>query len=814
MQKNIITFLFLFCNINFLIAQDTFSGLVSNNVGDPLAFVNVLINGETSNGVVTDIDGKFSIENKEAISFLELRYVGYETLRVEPAKESGVLKITLIEKTYKLEEAVVVAGENPAHRIIRQVTQNRDSNNPEKRAAFSCQTYNKVIVDFVGEKSALIADRAAKKKRLKILEFRDNNMMKMMDQMVDQHFLVMESLTERKFRYPKDNEETVLQNKVSGLQEPRFAALANLIQPFSFYEDLVALGDKKYLNPVSPGSTNKYFFNIEDTLYQKQDSVFIISFKSKKGKSFDALKGVLYINTNGYAIQNVIAEPDRNSFLNIKIEQKYTFEQGRFWFPNQLNYEAVFKKYPDKFLSTKLKGRSYIKKINFDPVFEKETFDEMLFEISDKAHHATDSVWELERSEALSTKEKATYVFMDSVGTAKKFDSKLRFIEGINFGKIAFKKFDIPIEDVIRLNDFEEVRLGFGIETNRYFSKRLFLNGNVGYGFLDESWKYGMGLTYKISRKKDWTLSASVVKDLQEPGNNYLLENSGFVSRQFFATRMDGLEEQKLTIQGWLFKYGQLKMGIKRQELQPLYSYSYNPNNSDAINTEYSITELHVGLRYAFAERFINAFGKKISEGTSYPTIQFVFAKGLSNVLDGNFDYNKYLFRLDQNLSLRNLGTTRIRLDMGYVSGELPASKLFSSNGIGLEFRFLSPFLEFQTMEAYEFLSDRYVHFFFKHKFNSYLYQSKWSSPQFAIAQNIGFGNLENPEAHRFMFFDTMEKGFYESGVLLENLIRIPYLGAMYLDLSFGAFYRYGPYGKTDFKDNVALRASLAISLL
>ena len=54
--------------------------------------------------------------------------------------------------TFNLTEAVVVAGENPAHRIIKKVVKNRDQNNPEKMQSFQCITYNKVVIDFLPNK--------------------------------------------------------------------------------------------------------------------------------------------------------------------------------------------------------------------------------------------------------------------------------------------------------------------------------------------------------------------------------------------------------------------------------------------------------------------------------------------------------------------------------------------------------------------------------------------------------------------------------------------------------------------------------------
>src|SRR5690554_4091273 len=72
----------------------------------PLIGVNVVEVG-TSNGTVTDIDGKFILDVSETDALLQLTYIGYETLQVEIAGRSHVT-ITMQESTSQLNEVVVV----------------------------------------------------------------------------------------------------------------------------------------------------------------------------------------------------------------------------------------------------------------------------------------------------------------------------------------------------------------------------------------------------------------------------------------------------------------------------------------------------------------------------------------------------------------------------------------------------------------------------------------------------------------------------------------------------------------------------------
>lgn len=85
----------------------TISGKVTDSEGSPLPGVNVVIKG-TTRGVVTDLNGKFSIEsNAEKVS-LVFSYIGYLTEEVEITPDRTNIEITLTEDFTRLEEVVVV----------------------------------------------------------------------------------------------------------------------------------------------------------------------------------------------------------------------------------------------------------------------------------------------------------------------------------------------------------------------------------------------------------------------------------------------------------------------------------------------------------------------------------------------------------------------------------------------------------------------------------------------------------------------------------------------------------------------------------
>src|ERR1700758_2812572 len=418
-----------------------------------LPFVTLLIKN-TQKGTLTDIDGKFELTFPDTVKnvLIQISYIGYlgKTIALNEIPDLKKIVIKLKQQDILLNEVVVAAGENPAHRIIKTATKNRDKNNPEKMHSFTYSSYNKFFVT---------ADMSA---NIDSVSVEDTTLTGIAKFFKRQHLFLMESITAREFLYPNNNHETVMASRVSGFKNSPFAMMATQLQSFSFYDDFINVVDEKYLNPLSEGSTRKYFFTLEDTLYDGKDSIYVISFKPRKNKNFNALKGVLYINTNGYAVQNVIAEPDRpdDYTLSIKVQQKYEFRDGKQWFPVQLNTDWVWKnasvsskKDPTQKANMKAVSRSYIKDIVLNPELKKKKFSEVEVEVDKKADSRDDAFWNLHRGDTLTNKEKRTYYKIDSIGKAENLDKKFLLFEALFSNKLPLGIFDINLDKILKVNN-------------------------------------------------------------------------------------------------------------------------------------------------------------------------------------------------------------------------------------------------------------------------------------------------------------------------------------------------------------------------
>ena len=92
------------------VAQGLITGHITDvRTGEPLIGASVIVKSEKGQGVVTDIDGNFSLQTKvEAPLTLRVEYVGYRALDVDVYDFEEPVEISLIDNASRLNEVVVV----------------------------------------------------------------------------------------------------------------------------------------------------------------------------------------------------------------------------------------------------------------------------------------------------------------------------------------------------------------------------------------------------------------------------------------------------------------------------------------------------------------------------------------------------------------------------------------------------------------------------------------------------------------------------------------------------------------------------------
>ncbi len=775
--------------------------VVDDKSGVPLAFVNLIANNNPTLGTISDIDGKFQFPTTLNVSSISLSYVGYEKLTFVPIQSPSLIKLKV--QSTQLKEVTVKGGENPAHRIIENASHNKKLNDPEELKSFQFESYNKLYftANFPSKDSATPPPDAETKKAE--------------DFFSKGHIFLIESINQRSYQKPQ-NQEKVLASRVSGFQDQTFAIVASQLQSFSFYENYIAMGDKKFLNPISPGSTSKYLFVLEDTIMQGRDSVFVISYRPRKNTNFDGLQGLLYINDDGWAIQQVIAEATEQKGVSIKIQQQYE-KIAKHWFPVQLNTDLTMN--GTKIANVPLSGvgRSYLKNIKINDTLVDVKFNRFDVEIEELSGTKPESFWGAYRVDSLTAKDLQTYRFIDSVGKAFKMDKKLKWLKAFVTGKLPIGFIDLDLTRLIGGNDYEGFRLGLGASINKKLSGRFSLGGYFAYGTKDDALKYAGNLDLFLHKKSELTLTLGYKHDLMESGGSSIIADRtallGETYRKTFNFNRDFATRYDVMVKVRAFQYWLFQGGVSHQEIKTLDNYQFGQTDKGGAyitTAKFQFAEAMLGFRFAYMERFLKTGTDEFSKGTKFPILFASVTKGFvlnTREIQGEYNYWRLEARLEDDFYIRNLGTESYNITGGMVLGDVPYNKLFAGRSGWYKFP-IAVQNYFETMRANEFLTDKYIALFHRHSFGTLLVKSRYFSPEIVLINNVGFGWLANPSSQHFRPTRDYRHGYFETGLLLNNILKINIAG-----YGFGVYYRYGGYQLGKPIDNWAFKLSLTLSL-
>jgi hypothetical protein len=777
----------LFSSLQLSAQTDTLKGTVLETFsGNSLPFVHITVNDSVD--YLSDIDGNFFIPDKASLWKITFELYMHRPVTLYPPFENDL--IVRLNKFIFFE--ISKESDPVAPVIIRNVIDHKDQNNPEKMHYYSYKTYNKFSLKTTEvEKSNKFLSHIFKKFSLSFKKLKE-----------EQHFILIETSSEKKFIDQLHQREELVGAKSSGIDLPLLMVQANQVQNASLYKDYLNIAGKSYPSPLNRDVFYRYAFNLIDTIYPQNDTVFVIKFNPKSDRYFDGLKGIVYINKNSYALQHLNVSPyQQKGKAEINLLQSYQFYADKVtWFPARTKTVIVFSKGTEKYIAN---GNSYIYDVNLNEFLNKKAFNEVILNYSENANQKDEQYWRIVRREPLTHADSITYYYFESFKYKKDIGNFLTFGEKIFYGELPFRKIDIDVNRLLTFNNVEGTRIGFGAHTNEKYSDKIKFGGYIGYGIRDEKFKYGADFTYKPFYDIPLSLNARFSYDLREAGANFYPYNryqySSEALRKFWLRILDLVLEQENSVLYHPFKNMDVMISLDNSQHKPTYDYVYKGTDS----LKFNFTEFKFGFRYAFGEQYFNVLKRKYPLPTQYPVVSFIWQKGLKKGFSGDYSYNRFALKIEETFKVLFLGKTDIMLETGFITGEAPYMKLYNEKG---SYKNTSVVFHnsFETMKFNEFLSNRYASLFFSHDFGK-LFITKSITPSLWIINNMGIGALSNPQYHQEIPFKTMEKGYFEGGSFLDNVIVVNLAG---LKVGFGAglFLRYGPYALPRFGDNFVFK--------
>ncbi|MEP5340920.1 MAG: hypothetical protein ABJL44_12205 [Algibacter sp.] len=389
---------------------------------------------------------------------------------------------------------------------------------------------------------------------------------------------------------------------------------------------------------------------------------------------------------------------------------------------------------------------------------------------------------------------------------------KSHFLKHLGNGYLPTKYFNFDLRYLIKYNQYEALRTGLGGITTNAFSENFRVTGYGVFGFGDAKFKYSAGGGYRVAKKTNTWINVSYTDDLQETGSSNFLTDKRFF--QFFEPRLLNIDlfhkhiTRAVTLEHQLIPKILTETEFAISNISPTYNYQYLLGSTSYETFRLTTTKL--ALQWSpFSTFSYNDKNELTETKVGYPKFTVQYTKSLKGVIKSDFNFSKLDIKAIHKIHHKNENESEFILVSGISNGDIPLTHLYHAypNNINKETvlqRFsVAGINSFETMFFNEFFSDKFTTIQFKHTLKPFNISPRFK-PQMAFISRYAVGSINNMERHQNINFESLDKGYTESGIELNKLL-------FGFGLSFT--YRYGAYHLPQVQNNIALKFTFNVTL-
>lgn len=832
----ILTFLLFFISLTGH-AQSAITGIVKDSRTEtPLPFATIY--QQNGKSIIADVDGKFIIEKAPLHEIFTVSYIGYteRSFKITPGRI--FYSVALEAKAGEIQE-LVIDGTNPANEIIRKAIRGKIINDPQQKLnSFSYKTYERLIVTANPDSIAGNLDSIyAYEKAARIFKKIDSTEYKFKKLIEKRHIYQTEKVSEFLFNKDQGLKENVLATRMAGFKQPLYEFIGLKLQSYSVYTNDIDILETKYAGPLASNALKEYHYKILDTVSIDSRDVYMIYFTPKNKKKKKKLDGIIYLDTKNYGVAKAVFRV--KNVLDVTSTHFFTYEKEKnIWFPDRKTLKIVKGNNKDdiKILGETIKfdaestGKRkretepsdlvyvYSESGNFDKKFDTPVTIRragVAIDITKEAINRPEEYWNRFRPDTLDTRSLTTYTAMDSLVAKENWEQIIIKGKRIINGYYPLGPIDIELQRIIKYNNYEGFRPGLGFVTNNKFAETFRLSGYGAYGTKDGTFKYGMGAAVRLGNFSNSWVGFSYKDDITEiASTSFATDKKVF---KIYDPRLLNLltfynhQTYMAYIETKILPKTESRWQLERSRIDPKFGYTYIPDG-----TPYSLfylTMATVSVQWNPFSDYMQTPNGRIETEKRFPKFAFQYTQSISGVLDSDFSFSKLDARAEYEKKYLNGQKTSALIQTGFAAGDTPITHLYSTSpnnlnkdGVLARINFAGK-NGFETMYYNEFFSSRYATAQLRHAFRKFtIWRFFKMTP--ALVTRAAWGAMQDKSDHLGTEFNTLEKGYYESGVEFNELINIAGISA-----GISSFYRYGPYHLPQFEKNVAVKVSVGFNL-
>ena len=801
MKYKLITSIFILLS-GFTFAQTKVSGMVVDNDNQPVPYANVVFKG-TTEGVVTNEDGRFYIESQLTHKVIVVSFAGFETKEVVlPKAVNYDFKINISDGE-KLQEVVIFSGKtskknNPALDILRKIWERKRKNGLRQFNQYQMEKYEKVEFDMNTIDSAFM-----KSKIFKGMEF----IFKQVDtsKVTGKTYLpifINEALSNVYGDNIKGKVKEILKaNKNSGFNTNQqiIAFIKDLYNEYDIYSNYMRFYDKTFTSPLSKTGIDVYNYVLRDSAFINKKWCYNIVFYPRR-KNELTFKGDFWVNDSTYAIKNINMAVTKSANINwvkdIYIEQEFEVLNDSVFLLTRdymMTDFALNKNEKSKGLygkrTTLYKNHEF--NVKKPDVFYKEEVNNQ----DDTVYLKPDEFWEENRFENLNKDEKGVYKMLDTLQTNRKFRQLYDLVSILGSGYIQKGHFDYgPVFSTVGFNEVEGFRLRTGGRTFFGANDPWRIQGYIAYGFKDNKFKYGISGKWLLDKNNRIIIEGGNRRDIEQIGASLTTTNDvmgrSFASSALFTTGSNGkltninlstisleIEPAKnLTFQTG-FSFRTLESASSTFKLDYFTTLPDALGNGGVTKSNLKQSEINLQVDYTPKRKSIGHGVERSYVNSPYSRVFVNYSQGLKGVFNSDFDYKKLQLYYKQPIIMGGIGRLDAIVELGKTYGKVPLGLLSIVPGNQTYFIIQNTF---NLLNFYEFEADQYATIQLEHNFGGrifsripYLRKLNWRE---TIGVKGVYGNISDKNRAlnaSGLTYNAPENGYWEYNAGIGNIFKV-----------------------------------------
>ncbi len=775
--------------------------IIDANTKEPIPFVNVaFIN--SPDGTSSDFEGNYSLETKSKSDTIFASIVGYKLQKQKVVRNTFQhINFVMEPVENKLPEVIITYKGNPAERLLDSIIVHKKYNDRSKFDAIQYEAYNKIEFD-----ANNISEKLSKRRLVKpfdfIFDYIDTTTIN------GKSYLPMfltETMSDVYMReQPKAKKEFIKASKISGMENESISQfLGSMYQNPYVYDNFIVLFDKNFVSPIADNALLYYRYYLIDSTYLQGRYCYKVMFKPRRKQEL-TFTGSFWVHDTTYAIKKVdmriVDDANINLINDLVCVQEFDFIQNKYW---MLSKDYMIVDFNPLNNNEKLLGffgkktTTYRKYILNQPKEDKFYSSPTDIIVTDSATLRPKDYWLTARHDSLNKDEKNIYKMVDSVQSVPLFHTYVDIVQTLVLGYKIWGPVEIgPYSSIYSFNELEGGRIRLGGRTSNSFSTKVMFTGHVAYGFKDEQYKYATGFIYIIEKNPRKSFGFDYKWDAEQLGQS---ENAfredfllGSILRRNPANKLSMVEEYKGFYEHEWFNGLSNTITFRHRTLNPVQNSAFivDIKTHPEIKKTITSSEIIFNTRFAYNEKFIMGEFERVSSGTKYPVINFQYTYGAKGIFGSDYEYHKVSLNVKHWFNVGTLGWSKYIIEGGKTWGTLPYPLLKLHEG---NETFTFDEYAFNMMNYFEFVSDKYVSFYYTHHFDGLFFNKVPLLRRLGlreVAQVKGLaGRIDDKNLYYSQFPSTLSglsKPYFEASVGIENILqmlRIDYIYRLsYLD--------------------------------